>query len=204
LRIALPLLVAGGVVLSVAMADRSLKSGSASTIDALYTRHWSELCNYVKKTFGAGPPEPEDVVQQAFVSLAAVADLQAVQNVRAYLYRTAHNIVVDERRRASSRNEAVIALFPQLQQKSDDLTPESVLMAKERLAVLKDAIRALPEERRRSFIFNRLHGLSCAEIARRTGYSDSAVKKHIALAMDALEAALTAAERIKHRPGGLR
>ena len=77
-------------------------------------------------------------------------------------------------------------------------------MAKERLAVLANAIRALPEERRRSFIFNRLHGLSCAEIARRTGYSDSAIKKHIALAMEALDAALTQAEQSKHRPGGER
>lgn len=186
------------------MGDRSLNftAGAHAVLDALYARHWAELCNYVKKTFGAGPPEPEDVAQQAFVSLAAVEHPETIENVRAYLYRTAHNLVVDERRRASSRTQAVVALFPQLQNKSDDRTPESVLIAKERLAVLEQAIRTLPEERRRSFIFNRLHGLSCAEIARRTGYSDSAVKKHIAQALDALEAALSRAESVKRGGDG--
>ena len=187
------------------MGDNSLKwaigSGAAvagvpaQSLEFLYRRHWRELCGYVRKTFGAGPPEPEDVAQQAFMSFAALENPASIDNPRAYLYRTAHNIVVDERRRGASQSAALVTLLPGVAEKSDDCTPERVLISKERLAVLTDAIRALPEERRRSFLFNRLHGLSCAEIARRTGYSDSAVKKHIAQAMDALEAALTAAER---------
>jgi RNA polymerase sigma-70 factor (ECF subfamily) len=168
-------------------------------LDALYRRHWLELCRYVRRTFGAGPPEPEDVAQQAFMSFAAVDDPVDIAHPRAYLFRTAHNIVVDERRRSAGQGATVLELHPAAAEKSDDRTPERVLMGKERLAVLSAAIRALPKERRRSFLFNRLHGLSCAEIARRTGYSDSAVKKHVAQAMDALEAALTAAERVREK-----
>ncbi len=54
-----------------------------------------------------------------------------------------------------------------------------------------DAIQALPAERRRSFLLHRLYGLSCAEIARRDGYSESAIKKHITLAMADIDAALS-------------
>jgi DNA-directed RNA polymerase specialized sigma24 family protein len=54
----------------------------------------------------------------------------------------------------------------------------------------------MPEVRRRSFLLNRLQGLSCAAIARMTGYSESAVKKHIDLALKDLEAALSDAERV--------
>jgi DNA-directed RNA polymerase specialized sigma24 family protein len=63
------------------------------------------------------------------------------------------------------------------------------------LDVLTRTLLAMPDERRRSFLLNRLHGLSAAAIARKTGYSDSAVKKHIGLALSELEAALTASER---------
>jgi len=55
---------------------------------------------------------------------------------------------------------------------------------------------AMPAVRRRSFLLNRLQGLSCAAIARMTGYSESAVKKHIRVALTELEAAVTRAERI--------
>ena len=171
-------------------------------LDDLYRRHWAELCRYVAKTFGKGPPEPEDVAQQVFVTFASLKDRAGIENPRAYLYRTAHNVVINERRKAAGHTLAVADLSPAIEEKSDDFTPERVLMAEERLAVLSAAIRALPEERRRSFLFNRLHGLSCAQIARRTGYSDSAVKKHVAQAMDALEAAVTAAEQARDKTAG--
>ena len=57
------------------------------------------------------------------------------------------------------------------------------------------ASSAMPAARRRSFLLNRLQGLSCAAIARMTGYSESAVKKHIGVVLTELEAALTEAER---------
>jgi DNA-directed RNA polymerase specialized sigma24 family protein len=57
----------------------------------------------------------------------------------------------------------------------------------------------MPAQRRRSFLLNRLQGLSAAAIARLTGYSESAVKKHIGLALSELEAALTEAEGLASR-----
>lgn len=168
-------------------------------LDELYRRHWGELCRYIGKTFGKGPPEPEDVAQQVFVTFAALNDPAGIENPRAYLYRTAHNLVINERRKLAGHAHTLADQAAVIEEKSDGFTPERVLMAEERLVVLNAAIRALPEERRRSFLFNRLHGLSCAQIARRTGYSESAVKKHVAQAMDALEAALTAAEQAKDR-----
>lgn len=166
-------------------------------LEQLYERYWSEVCNYLKKTFGAGPPDPEDVTQQAFVRFASLENPAEITNPRAYLYRTACHILVDEHRKIASRGRVVDCIEAQGAQKSDDFTPERVLLAKERLNVLENAIRAMPEQRRQSFLFNRLHGLSCAEIARRTGYSESAVKKHISLAMADLDAALAQAERSK-------
>ena len=162
-------------------------------MDVLYARHWGELCHYIKKHFGAGPPDPEDVAQEAFMKFAAVDDREAIDNPRAYLFRTAHNVLVDEHRRLALRraNPSDTEAHPV----SDDRTPERVLVGRERLEILTRTLRAMPPARRRSFLLNRLQGLSCAAIARMTGYSESAVKKHIGVVLTELEAALTEAER---------
>jgi RNA polymerase sigma factor (sigma-70 family) len=162
-------------------------------MDVLYARHWGELCHYIKKHFGAGPPDPEDVAQEAFVKFAALDDRDVIDNPRAYLFRTAHNVFVDEHRRLVLRRAN--PSDTQAQPVSDDRTPERVLVGQERLQILARSLRAMPAARRRSFLLNRLQGLSCVAIARITGYSESAVKKHIGVAIAELEAALTEAER---------
>jgi RNA polymerase sigma factor (sigma-70 family) len=165
-----------------------------NSMDVLYARHWGELCHYIKKHFGPGPPDPEDVAQNAFVKFAAIKDRETIDNPRAYLFRTAHNALVDEHRRLGLRGaNAADGDAPPV---SDDRTPERVLVGQERLEILTRSLRVMPAARRRSFLLNRLQGLSCAAIARITGYSESAVKKHIDLALRDLEAALSQAERI--------
>lgn len=164
-------------------------------MDVLYARHWGELCHYIKKHFGPGPPDPEDVAQDAFMRFVAIADRQAIDNPRAYLFRTAHNVLVDEHRRLALRSAG--PADTDARPPSDDRTPERVLAGQEQLDILARSLRAMPATRRRSFLLNRLQGLSCAAIARMTGYSESAIKKHIDVALTDLEAALTDAERMR-------
>ena len=165
-----------------------------AAMDMLYARHWSELCHYIKKHFGPGPPDPEDVAQDAFMRFVAIEDRQAIDNPRAYLFRTAHNVLVDEHRRLALRSASPAET--EARPASDDRTPERVLAGREQLGILARTLRAMPAARSRSFLLNRLQGLSCAAIARMTGYSDSAVKKHIDVDLMDLEAALSAAERM--------
>jgi RNA polymerase sigma factor (sigma-70 family) len=175
--------------------DAAIPSVSARdrVLGPLYASCWAELCSYLERTFGVGPPDPQDVAQQEFLRYASLnTEVDAITNVRAYLYRSAYNIVVDEYRRlAVMRNAAASLAAAGL---SDELTPERVLIAEERLDLLCRAIQHLPEARQRSFLLNRFDELSCAEIARRTGYSASAVKKHVASAMADLETAMRCAE----------
>jgi RNA polymerase sigma-70 factor (ECF subfamily) len=166
----------------------------ARRMDALYARHWSELCRYIRRYFGEGPPDPEDVAQDAFMRFAAIDNSAAIENPRVYPFRTARNVLIDERRRLASRRASPRGSEAQLH--SDDRTPERVLVGRERLHVRNRALRAMPVSRCRSLLLNRPQGVSCAAIARMTGYSESAVKKHIVLALTDLEGALTEAERI--------
>jgi RNA polymerase sigma-70 factor (ECF subfamily) len=169
-------------------ADGPAATGAGRGLGELYESHCAELCNYLKRKFGAGPPDPQDVVHEAFANFAALHEHTAVHNPRAYLYRTTYHILIDERRRLSSWRRGVAPALNDAD--NDEITPERIFMAKERLEFLRSAIQALPVVRRRSFLLNRLYGLSCAEIARRDGYSESAIKKHIMLAMADIDAAL--------------
>jgi RNA polymerase sigma factor (sigma-70 family) len=155
----------------------------------LYERYWGELCGHLRKRFGAGPPEPQDVAQQAFLRYAASRSVCEVRNERAYLFRIAHNVLVEELRRISA-SRATSGLLSRGTASADELTPERRLIGNEHLAILRNVIKSAPEVRRRSFILNRLDGLPCAEIARRTGYSESAVKKHVTILLQELEVAM--------------
>jgi RNA polymerase sigma-70 factor (ECF subfamily) len=163
-------------------------------VRALYERHWAELCGYLKKRFGPGPPEPQDVAQQTFLRYAVSRSCSVVRNERAYLFRIAHNVLVEEQRRISVRRTVAAGLLTQTRANADELTPERLLMATEHLNILRKVMDMAPEVRRRSFILNRFDGLPCAEIARQTGYSESAVKKHVTLLLADLETAIERAD----------
>jgi RNA polymerase sigma factor (sigma-70 family) len=164
-------------------------------VRVLYERHWAELCGYLRKRFGSGPPEPQDVAQQTFLRYAASRSCSVVRNERAYLFRIAHNVLVEERRRISVRRTVAAGLLTQTRANADELTPERLLMGTEHLNILRRVIDTAPEVRRRSFILNRFDGLPCAEIARQTGYSESAVKKHVTLLLADLETAMKRADQ---------
>jgi RNA polymerase sigma factor (sigma-70 family) len=170
-------------------------------IGELYRRYWPELCRYLARTFGDGPPDPQDVAQQAFLRYATLDSQDAIRNERAYLYRIAHNVLIEEHRQGAVRRAAIADMATQMML-ADEITPERALIAHDCLFVLHRVIQRLPPARRRSFLLHRIEGLSCAAIARRTGYSESAIKKHVALVTAALDEALRQVEGRESSPSG--
>ncbi len=151
-------------------------------IDQLYRAHWAELCRYLIRAVGAGPPEPEDIAQSAFAKLAS-QKREAVGNPRAYLYAMARNAIADHHRKAQ-RHTAYGRDMMALQ--SDDpslsLDAEQVLLSQEQLAIALAAIEQLPEAQRRAFLLNRVEGLSIKDIAEREGVSVDAAQRRVARA----------------------
>ncbi len=176
------------------LPSRHNKEGS-SAVSRLYRRYWADICKYVNSTFGSGPPDPEDVAQTAFTNFAGLPDPEAVENPRAFLYRSAHNIVVSHHRKAVTRHRYVAE-----QQKSDqslertDIHPERMLVSKERLALFETVMMRLPLRRRRIFVMHRFDGLTYAEIARQMNLSQPVVKRHVVKALDQFMTALRDAE----------
>jgi RNA polymerase sigma-70 factor (ECF subfamily) len=158
-------------------------------LEGLYRRYSNALRRYVARAFGAGPPDPEDVVHAAFEKYACVEDKAQVANPEAFLKITARNYVLDQRRRAKVRSDHAAETLC-LSDEGDDLNAERVLSAKERWDILERAIRSMDRRRQEVLIMNRIHGISFAEIARLQGFSPSLAKQLFAQALVICERAL--------------
>ncbi len=161
-------------------------------LQSLYASHWGELCNYLKKTYGAGPPDPEDVAQIAFTNFAKLDDKKSVRNPRAFLFQSARNIMVDEKRKQQTQSSYADGVKAENRDSGGcEITPENVLMERQRFSLLKAVLAKMPKRRRAMLLLNRLDGISCTDIGRQAGVSEAAVRKQINLAlkdcMDVLE-----------------
>jgi RNA polymerase sigma factor (sigma-70 family) len=148
----------------------------------LYRRHWAELYGYVRRNFGPGPPDPEDVAQSAFAQFATRPDWRELEHPRAFIFRVAHNLVVDYHRADAVRSRFANERGAE-SEASDDLSAERVLSAKEQLSVIESALSTMEPRRRAVFVMNRIHELSFAEISRQLRIPETTVKRHVAEAL---------------------
>jgi RNA polymerase sigma-70 factor (ECF subfamily) len=171
-------------------------------VERAYRQYFNEVCRYVRRHFGAGPPEPEEVAQAAFAKLAGAQIDTPIANPRAFLYRCAHNIVADHRRRTGVRLAVHEDMHRAAQEEGlSDFSPERVLLGKERLTLLEHILAGMPSTRRRIFLLVRAEGLTVQEVAKQFGMSERAIYRHISRAVLECEAAFEAAERdLETRP----
>lgn len=171
------------------------QQGAHVVLEDIYRRHFMEMCAAIRKAFGPGPPDPEDVVQAAFLKYAGLKDPKGVQNPRAFLYKTARNIVLDHKKKKKTI-EAHIAEV--LGDDTDDLleqiTPERVLVEKDRFERMIDVTRRLPHKQRTILRMSRVEGKSYAEIHATTGWSMGDISRQMNAALEALAVAVEAGE----------
>jgi len=158
-----------------------------SALDALkelYENYWKELCYSLHKRFGQGPPDPEDIAQSAFLKYVDHSESNHVDNPKAFIYRSACNLIIDHHR--SPKNAAVpeYAYTPdKYQEKSSAHSPENVFMTEQEISIVSNVLTTLPERDRAFVLMNRLDGKSYTDIAREAGMSRSGVQKIITLAL---------------------
>jgi len=161
----------------------------------LHDRFWGDICKYVNRTFGSGPPDPEDVAQDVFTNFAALDNPAEIKNPRAFLYRSAHNIVISYHRKFATRRRYILEQKNcDLTTERDDIHPERLLITRERLSLLERVMWDMPVKRRRMLILNRFEGFTYAEISRQTGLSQTAVRKHVMRALADFHESLRKAE----------
>lgn len=165
-------------------------------ITALYNERAPQLTATLRKMFGNGPPDPEDVTQQAFQKLMERADRSDIRDLNAFLWRTARNLFLKEKRKDDVRSrhdfEIEHLFFPQNRGES---SPEGVLSAKQELIAINEVLRKMPERRRRAFILHFVEGMPVAAVARRLKIARSPTQRHIQYASQDIEIYLASKKR---------
>lgn len=157
----------------------------------LYATHFRPLVAYLRAQFRSCTQHAEEIAQDAFEKMAAQDKLGGIGNVKAYLWRAAHNLAISDlrSRRLSVKYQAESRQLYSAEE-GYRLTPERVLETNEQTRIALEALRRMPEQRRRAFMLTRIEGLSHTEAAQRLGVSRPAVSKHVARATADLYAAL--------------
>jgi RNA polymerase sigma-70 factor (ECF subfamily) len=139
----------------------------------------------------------DDVVQETYCRIAAIADLERIEDPRRYLFQTARNVVLAELRRARVvRIEAAgSAADMEAALAADELSPDRVVGGRWLLARVDALLAALPERARTAIRLRKLDGLSQRQIAERLGVTETVVENDLARGLRALLAGLSEGER---------
>lgn len=165
-----------------------LNAPAAPDLIAAYLEQRDALRRFFRARLGV-QADVEDLLQDLYLKVSAVAPDQEVRDPRAYLYRLATNLMMDRWRsgkRAAARDGAWHQVAHRIgvsEDLDDSPSAEAVVAGRERLAVLMAALPRLPEKTQRVFRMHKFDGLSYAEVASVLGISRSSVEKHM---MDAL------------------
>ncbi|MEM9168011.1 MAG: sigma-70 family RNA polymerase sigma factor [Pseudomonadota bacterium] len=167
-------------------------------LERLYRRYFLKLKTGLLKTYGSGPPDPEDVAQAAFARLSDRKDLTDIKDPESYLWVAARNIVLTEKRReAVQRGNAAEVERRFFGETCDVIEPERVFMAKDQLELVMDVLAQMPERRRRIFMLHRVHGLTLDDAGKRCGVTRTAAIRHVAVATRLIAEAVADAEAVR-------
>ncbi len=143
-------------------------------IKSLFLQYGTELKRYVAKKFGDSS-DAEDIVQDAFHNLMKADGVEELDNPRAYLYQTAHNLALNRIRKLKYQESYASMGHSEEEERS----PERYIQAQNDLSAVERHLETLPENCRKAFIMHRVHAKSYQDIADELGVSISSVEKYL-------------------------
>ncbi|MCW2782646.1 MAG: rpoE [Marmoricola sp.] len=153
---------------------------------SLYDEHGAALWSYCLHLTRGASQHAEDVAQETLLRAwknPKVLD-RSPDLVRAWLFRVAHNIVVDDWRRASTRSE--ISTEPgTIDGVTEDGTDELL-----QSWLVADALRSLSPDHQQALVECYYRGHTVASAARRLGIPEGTVKSRLHYGIRALRLAL--------------
>ena len=170
------------------------RDGDAEAFVELYERHKGPLFRYFLRHCGARAVA-EELFQEVWMNVVRAREQYTVQaKFSTYLYRLAHNRLVDHYRRQS------VALAAAWRDGAGPPTEEIALGSEEgpetqthvrfQIVRLMELLRALPEVQREAFLLREEGGLSVEEIADATGVERETAKSRLRYAVNRLRRGL--------------
>lgn len=171
------------------------RDGSSAAFDELYRRHKAPLYRYLLRQC-RDPAAAEELSQDIWTNLIrARAGYLVTARFATYLYRLAHNRLIDHYRRQAPAalisfedEEGAAGAVPAARQTE----PAVAYEAKEQAARLLELVQALPAAQREAFVLQHEAGISIEQIADATGVAHETAKSRLRYAMAKLREGMSA------------
>lgn len=153
-------------------------SEDLGAIRELSDRLRPSLMGFFRRRLGDAS-EAEDLTQEVFLRLLCRRGIATIEDIQGYAFETASNVLTDWARKRSVRRANTHESFDQARHGGEEISCDRVVIARQTLDHLCDALFELSERGREVFILRKLEGLPYREIASQIGISVSAVEKHM-------------------------
>ncbi|TDR84524.1 RNA polymerase sigma factor [Enterovirga rhinocerotis] len=160
-----------------------VKRTSFSRLFAVFASERSRIEATVR--IRAGEVAAADVMQDAWIKLAQQSEA-GIEQPSAFVRSVARNAATDHRRKERRRASLDAEVQELLWETEDAVSPERILIGRQAVALMRQAIDDLPPQTKRIFEMNRFDGLTFREIAAELGISEPAVYYHIRRALERL------------------
>ncbi len=157
-----------------ALVERAV-AGDADAFGELYLLHLDAIYRYIRYRVGDAS-DAEDLTEQVFLNAwkALPGYKRRRGSFASWLYRIAHNVVVDYYRRR--KPTVYMPSQEEVDWESKQPTPLEQVIGAEEVATLTTAIAQLPEDQQQVIILRFIEGLRHAEVARIIGKSEGACR----------------------------
>ncbi|MFN2287148.1 MAG: RNA polymerase sigma factor [Chromatocurvus sp.] len=152
---------------------------SRSRVSASYVENRDFLKRFLARFF-VDPRDIDDVAQEAYVRALEAERSRPVRSPRAFLFRVARNVALNELSRKARALTDYIDEATGGAEAGESLSLEEQYLGEQRLALFCRAASHLPPQCRRAFLMRKVYGYSHREIASTLSVSTSTVEKHIA------------------------
>lgn len=145
-----------------------------NTILSTVRRYGSKLFRFIRGRVRS-EEEAEDILQDVWVQLSRLSNLEEVESISAWLYQVARNRITDTYRKKNTESLEELAFededgnldFKEILL-SDSQSPEDAFFKEIFWDALMQALDELPENQRQVFVWNELEDLTLQEIADKT------------------------------------
>jgi RNA polymerase sigma-70 factor (ECF subfamily) len=144
--------------------------------------HETSLRSYLRSVFPA-LPDVDDLVQESYARLLRAKEAGRVSYAKAFLFTTARNAALDFFRRRKVVAIEGVADLGALRVAEERPDAAEAISKQQELALLAQAVSALPERCRQVLTLRLLYGHSHKQIAAELGISEHTVKAQLAKGM---------------------
>ncbi|MCJ8326081.1 MAG: RNA polymerase sigma factor [Campylobacterales bacterium] len=145
--------------------------------------YYKEIFLYVKKTV-LDKNVAEDITQEAFVRVIKNTSNKKIENERAFLYRVAKNIIIDQFRKRTKVTE--VCFNDREYFEEDNQTQDKIIQDDQQLHLMIE-IDKLAKKRKQAFVLHIIEGYSRKEVAAMMNLSLNSVEKHISRASNQIK-----------------